>query len=84
MPFSDALFQIPLTAMPLSQLLMSMVHLALLGGLLLFFRPLLTGIGRALVLLVRPRPGRHGMAAHAQQAAVAPDAPEVHAIAVSS
>ena len=84
MPFSDALFQIPLTAMPLSQLLMSMMHLALLGGLLLFFRPLLSGIGRALVLLVRPRPDRHPLVAHAQQAAVAADATDVHSIAASS
>jgi hypothetical protein len=84
MPFSDALFQIPLTAMPLSQLLMSMMHLALLGGLLVFFRPLLTGIGRALVLLVRPRPGRHPLAVHAQQVAVVVDASEAHPIAASS
>jgi hypothetical protein len=84
MPFSDALFQIPLTAMPLSQLLMSMMHLALLGGLLVFFRPLLSGIGRALVLLVRPRPGRHPLVVHAQQAAVVVDASEAHPIAASS
>jgi hypothetical protein len=76
MPFADALFQIPLTALPFSQLLTSIVQLTLLGGLLMFFRPLLTGIARALVLLVRPR--RHG--ARARRTATA----DVHSIAASS
>jgi hypothetical protein len=41
----------------------SMVELALLGGLLMFFRPLLIGIARALVLVVRPRPTKDQLAA---------------------
>jgi ABC-type Co2+ transport system permease subunit len=75
MPFADALFTLPLTAMPFSQLLMSLVHLTLLGGLLMFFRPLLTGIARALVLLVRPHPGRRAIKAKGT---------DVHSIAASS
>jgi hypothetical protein len=55
MSFADALFQTPMTVLPFTQLLTGMVQLILLGGLLMFFRPLLVGIARALVL-VRPRP----------------------------
>jgi hypothetical protein len=36
-------------------LLLGTLELALVGGVLMFFRPLLTGIVRALVLVVRPR-----------------------------
>jgi hypothetical protein len=76
MSFSDTLFQAPMTALPFMQLLISMIQLALLGGLLMFFRPLLTGIARALVLVVRPRPTKDELAARrklrlAQQAATA-------------
>lgn len=63
MSFADTLFQGPLTALPFMQLLISMAELALLGGLLLFFRPLLIGIARALVLVVRPRPAKDAPAA---------------------
>jgi hypothetical protein len=76
MPFTDAVFHIPLTAMPFSHMLMTMLQLTLLGGVLMFFRPLLTGIARALVLLVRPR--RH--TARSRRAADA----DVHSIAASS
>jgi hypothetical protein len=34
------------------------IYLALFGGIALFFRPLLVGIGRALYLTVRPRPSK--------------------------
>jgi hypothetical protein len=79
MPFTDALFHIPLAAMPFSHLLMTLVQLTLLGGVLMFFRPLLTGVARALVLLVRPR--RHG----ARISRVSRDADaDVHSIAASS
>jgi hypothetical protein len=79
MSFTATLFQAPMTALPLMQMFVSMVELALLGGLLMFFRPLLIGIARALVLVVRPRPTKDELAARrklrdarqAQQAAVA-------------
>ncbi|WP_156328256.1 MULTISPECIES: hypothetical protein [unclassified Massilia] len=58
------------------QLFTSMVQLTLLGALLMFFRPLLIGIARALVLVVRPRPTKDELAARrklrlAQQAGAA-------------
>jgi hypothetical protein len=40
-----------------------MVQLTLLGGVLMFFRPLLVGIARALVLVVRPRLTKEELAA---------------------
>ena len=63
MSFSATLFQTPVMALPFTQLLTSMVQLILLGGLLMFFRPLLIGIARALVLVVRPRPTKDELAA---------------------
>jgi hypothetical protein len=62
MSFTATLFQAPM-ALPFMQLFTSMVELALLGGLLMFFRPLLIGIARALVLVVRPRPTKEELAA---------------------
>jgi hypothetical protein len=50
-------------ALPFTHLLLCMVQLTLLGGLLMFFRPLLVGIARALVLVVRPRPTKDELAA---------------------
>jgi hypothetical protein len=78
-----------MTALPFMQLFTSMVQLALLGALLMFFRPLLIGIARALVLVVRPRPSKDELAARrklrlAQQAAAVVAAtattPEVRAL----
>jgi hypothetical protein len=43
------------SAVPYSMVFTMTVYLALLGGIALFFRPLLVGIGRALYLTVRPR-----------------------------
>jgi hypothetical protein len=63
MSFAATLFQTPMTALPFMQLFISMVQLTLLGGLLMFFRPLLVGIARALVLVVRPRPTKDELAA---------------------
>jgi hypothetical protein len=88
MPFSSTLFQLPVTALPFTHLLLCMVQLTLLGGVLMFFRPLLVGIARALVLVVRPRPTKDELAARrklldarrVQQAAPAKNA-DVHAIA---
>lgn len=58
MSFSATLFQVPVMAVPFSHLLLLLVQLTLLGGVLMFFRPLLVGILRALLLAVRPRPAR--------------------------
>lgn len=89
MSFTDALFQAPMTALPFMHLFTSMLQLVLLGGLLMFFRPLLIGIARALVLVVRPRPSKDELAARrklrdaklAQQAAAAVAGPaEVRAL----
>lgn len=63
MSFTDTLMQTPMTAVPFSHMLAVMVQLTLLGGVLMFFRPLLVGIARALVLAVRPRPSRDELAA---------------------
>jgi hypothetical protein len=63
MSFAAALFQNSFTAMPFAQLLTSMLQLALLGAVLMFFRPLLIGIARALVLVVRPRLTKDELAA---------------------
>lgn len=62
MPFADTLFQLPLSAVPFTQLFVSMAELLLLGAVLMFFRPLLIGIARALVLVVRPRPSKDVLA----------------------
>ena len=63
MSFSATLFQMPVMALPFTQLLLVMVQLTLLGGVVMFFRPLLIGIARALVLVVRPRPTKDELAA---------------------
>jgi hypothetical protein len=62
MSFTATLFQLPMTAVPFMQLFTSMVQLILLGAVLMFFRPLLIGIARALVLVVRPRPTKDELA----------------------
>jgi hypothetical protein len=88
MSFAATLFQNPMTALPFAQLLVSMVQLTLLGGVLMFFRPLLIGIARALVLVVRPRPTKDELAARrklrnaglAQQAAATATPTEVRAL----
>lgn len=86
MSFSSTLFQLPM-AMPFSQLVLAMVELTLLGGVLMFFRPLLVGIVRALVLVVRPRPTKDALAARRKLrdtqglAQVAADGPDVRTLA---
>jgi len=78
-------------ALSLTQVLTAMVQLILLGGLLMFFRPLLVGIARALVLVVRPRLTKDELAerrklrnakaaATATTAAAPADTPAIHAI----
>lgn len=56
MSTSLALIQTAVAAVPVGQVLRTATGLALLGGVAMFFRPLLIGIGRAAVLAVRPRP----------------------------
>jgi hypothetical protein len=63
MSFSATLFLTSVMALPFTHLLLGMVQLTLLGGVLMFFRPLLVGIARALVLVVRPRPTKDELAA---------------------
>jgi hypothetical protein len=63
MSFADTLLQAPLTTLPLAQLVTGMVQLIVLGAVLMFFRPLLVGIARALVLVVRPRLTKDQLAA---------------------
>jgi hypothetical protein len=54
------------SAMSFSQVILGLFSLALVAGLLMFFRPLLSGIMRALVLTVRPRLTREELAARRQ------------------
>jgi hypothetical protein len=68
MSFTATLFQPTFTTMPFMQLFTSMLELALLGALLMFFRPLLVGILRALVLVVRPRTSKAALAARRKPA----------------
>jgi len=58
MSFATTLFPMSGTAFPFSHLLLMMVQLTLLGGVLMFFRPLLVGVVRALALAVWPRAQR--------------------------
>jgi hypothetical protein len=69
MSFSATLFLTPVMALPFTHLLLGMVQLTLLGGILMFFRPLLVGIARALVLVVRPRPTKDELAARRKKRA---------------
>lgn len=49
--------------LPLVLMVRMLVSVSVLAGLIMLFRPLLTGIVRALVLVVRPRRSREDMAA---------------------
>jgi hypothetical protein len=44
-----------ITTVPVADVAHGVFNVAVTGAALVFFRPLLTGIGRALVLTVRPR-----------------------------
>lgn len=78
MSFSATLFQTPVTALPFAHLLVCMVQLTLLGGVVMFFRPLLIGIARALMLVVRPRPTKDELVARRQRAAADAGAVATH------
>lgn len=90
MAFADTLFQTPMVALSFSQVLTGMIELAVLAALLMFFRPLLVGIARALVLVVRPRPTKDQLAARRklrdikQQAALHAESPAVRAFGARS
>jgi hypothetical protein len=54
--FSASIYQtVAFSNVPLLPVVRGLLGVSALAGLLLFFKPLLTGIVRALVLLVRPR-----------------------------
>jgi hypothetical protein len=58
MPFVDAFTQFSIPMLPLADLVRAVLVLSLLASLLMFFRPLLSGLVRALLLTVRPRAAR--------------------------
>jgi hypothetical protein len=58
MSFAATLVQLSFSTLSIADLVRSGLMLSLLASLLMFFRPLLTGIVRALVLTVRPRAPR--------------------------
>ncbi|MEW6372305.1 MAG: hypothetical protein AB1584_15320 [Pseudomonadota bacterium] len=55
MSFVSTLTQFSFPVLPLAELLRAALLLALLASVLMFFRPLLSGIARALMLTIRPR-----------------------------
>lgn len=55
MAFVDSVTQFSFPPLPAADLLLMALMLALGVGFVMFFRPLLSGIVRALVLTVRPR-----------------------------
>ncbi len=52
-----------LSTFSFAQLVRALFSLLALTGFVMFFRPLLTGIARALVLALRPRPTKDELAA---------------------
>lgn len=65
MPFVDAVTHLSLPLLPVAELVRAVLVLSLLASLLMFFRPLLSGLLRALVLTVRPRTPRRQPSASA-------------------
>jgi hypothetical protein len=65
MPFVDAVTHLSLPLLSVAELVRAALVLSLLASLLMFFRPLLSGLLRALVLTVRPRAARRQPAAGA-------------------
>jgi len=58
MSFADAFTLHSLPLLSIAELVRGALVLALVASLLMFFRPLLSGLVRALVLTVRPRTAR--------------------------
>jgi hypothetical protein len=58
MPFVELVSPVSFAMLPVADLVRAALVLSLLAGLLMFFRPLLTGLVRALMLTLRPRTPR--------------------------
>jgi len=58
MSFADAVTVISFPLLSVADLVRGVLVLSLVASLLMFFRPLLSGLVRALVLTVRPRTPR--------------------------
>jgi hypothetical protein len=56
-----------IAGLPFAQISRGLFSVATLGGFFIFFRPLLTGIARALFLVVRPRLTKEELAARVQR-----------------
>lgn len=67
MSFASSLTQFTFPALPPAELLRAALLLALLVSVLMFFRPLLSGIVRALILTLRPRMTKEQRAARLAQ-----------------
>lgn len=67
MSFVSTLTQFSFPVLPLTELLRAVLLLALLASVLMFFRPLLSGIARALMLTIRPRMTKEQRAARLAQ-----------------
>lgn len=68
MPFADVFTQVSFPLLSLMELAQTLLVLALVASVVMFFRPLLRGVLRALVLTVRPRLSRAERAARLQRA----------------
>ena len=67
MSFVSTLTQFSFPVLPLAELLRAALLLALLASVLMFFRPLLSGLARALMLVIRPRMTKEQRAARLAQ-----------------
>ena len=68
MPFTEVFTQLPMLL--IAELVRGALVLALLASVVLFFRPLLSGLVRAFILTVRPRLSRQERAARQQRNAL--------------
>jgi hypothetical protein len=64
MSFAAAFTLVSLPLPSVADLVRAVLVLSLVASLLLFFRPLFSGLLRAMVLTVRPRPARRPRAAN--------------------
>ncbi|MGJ9418575.1 hypothetical protein ACHAC9_12525 [Massilia sp. CMS3.1] len=70
MPFVQAVTEFSFLLPPIAELVRGALVLALLASVVLFFRPLLSGLVRAFILTVRPRLSRQERAARQQRNAL--------------
>ena len=68
MPFTEVFTQLPMLL--IAELVRGALVLALLASVVLFFRPLLSGLVRAFILTVRPRLSHQERAARQQRNAL--------------